>query len=92
MIAILEYGQVKNEEIFARVTPTVNVTDIVAEIIRTVRQDGDAALYRYCEKFDGVKPESLLVTPQELEEAEQSVEPRFLEVLRKAAANIRAFH
>ena len=38
MIKILEYGQVKNEEIFARVEPAVNVEDIVTEIIKDVRK------------------------------------------------------
>ena len=92
MIRILNYGEVKNEEIFSRVTPTVDVSSIVAEIIANVRENGDKALFQYCEKFDGCKLESLLVTPQEIEEAAASVEPKFLEVLQKAAENIRAFH
>jgi len=92
MIPILEYGQVKNEEIFARVIPTANVTDVVAEILQNVRQNGDRALLDYTEKFDGTRPGSLIVTPEELEEAVASVEPRFLQVLETAAANIRAFH
>jgi len=92
MIPILEYGQVKNEEIFARVIPTANVTDVVAAIVQDVRLGGDEALLSYTEKFDGARPQSLIVTPEELEEAVASVEPRFLKVLETAAANIRAFH
>ncbi len=92
MIKILQMGEVSAEEIFARTENTVNVEQIVSEIIANVRQNGDQALYEYCEKFDHAKLDSLQVTQQEIEEAAASVEPRFLEVLRRAADNIRKFH
>lgn len=92
MIKILEYGNVKSEEIFARVEPKVDVSAIVADIIEEVRKDGDAALFRFCEKFDKAKLSSLAVSKEEIEKAVESVEPRFLEVLRRAAKNIRKFH
>ena len=92
MIQILKYGEVANEDIFARVTPTVNVEAIVTDIIATVRRDGDRALYAYCEKFDGAKLSSLAVTKEEIDEAMTQVEPKFIEILEKAAKNIRAFH
>lgn len=92
MIKILKYGDVPNSEIFARVSPTVNVEGIVADIIADVKQNGDAALLKYCEKFDKAKLSSLQVTPEEMEEALSAVEPEFLEILQKAAANIRRFH
>ncbi len=92
MIKILEYGTVKSEEIFARVEPKVDVSAIVAEIIDTVRKDGDAALFRYGEKFDKAKLSTLAVSKAEIDAAMESVEPRFLEVLRRAAKNIRKFH
>lgn len=92
MIKILKYGQVANKDIFARVEPKVNVEQIVADIIADVRENGDAALYKYCEKFDGAKLESLRVTSEEIAEAMEMVEPKFIEVLKQAAANIRKFH
>ena len=92
MIKILKYGEVPNSEIFARTEPTVNVEATVSEIIATVRAKGDAALYEYCEKFDRAKLDSLAVTPEEIDEAVAAVEPKFLEILEKAAKNIRAFH
>ncbi|MBO7740266.1 MAG: histidinol dehydrogenase [Clostridia bacterium] len=92
MISILRYGEVEKSEIFARVTPTVDVCAIVSDIIANVRQNGDAALYAYCEKFDKAKLQSLLVSPEEIEEAISQVEPKFLEILENAAANIRKFH
>ena len=92
MIQILKYGEVSTSEIFARTEPSFNVGDIVADIIANVRQNGDAALYEYCEKFDKAKLSCLLVSKEEIEDAVAAVEPRFLEILRKAAENIRAFH
>lgn len=92
MIQILKYGEVSNQEIFARTIPQDTVSDVVADIIANVRTRGDRALYEYCEKFDSVKLDSLQVTEQEIREAVDQVEPEFLAVLEKAAANIRAFH
>ena len=92
MIKILTYGEVSNDEIFARVTPTVNVEGIVADIIATVRREGDKALFAYTEKFDKAKLETLAVTPEERAEAMAAVDPEFLAVLRRAAENIRRYH
>lgn len=92
MIKILRYGQVANSDIFARVVPTMNVEAIVTDIIENVKANGDKALFEYCEKFDKAVLTSLRVTEEEIEEAVASVEPKFLEILEKAAKNIRKFH
>ena len=92
MIKILKYGEVAAEDIFARAVPEINVEATVADIIAAVRKDGDKALYAYCEKFDGAKLSSLQVSEAEIEEAVKAVEPKFLEILQKAADNIRKFH
>ncbi len=92
MIQILKYGEVANEEIFARVVPTVDVAGIVADIIANVRSRGDAALYEYCEKFDKAKLDTLQVTAEEIAEARAAVEPEFIRILEEAAENIRLFH
>ena len=92
MIRIYKYGQVADEDIFARAVPAVNVEAIVTQIIEDVIKNGDEALYRYCEKFDKAKLTSLQVTPQEIDEAVAAVDPAFFGILEKAAVNIRAFH
>ena len=92
MIKIMKYGEVAPDEIFARVEPVVDVEAIVTDIIKNVRQRGDEALFEYCEKFDKAKLDTLLVTPEEIQEAAQAVGEEFLEILKKAAANIRKFH
>ena len=92
MIKIMKYGQVPSSEIFARVTPAVNVEQVVADIIADVRLNGDKALLAYTLKFDKAELTSLLVSQEEMDEAFAAVEPEFLAVLEEAAANIRAFH
>ncbi len=66
----------------------------VRDIIEDVRNAGDEAILRYTEKFDGVKmtAAALRVTEEELKEAYAQLDPALIEVMRKAAANIRAFH
>ena len=92
MIRILKQSEVTNEEILSRVNPTVNVTDIVTEIINDVRKNGDSALFAYAKKFDNVTLSSLEVTSDEIQAAMEETEPSFLEILKEAAANIRSFH
>lgn len=92
MIKIMKYGQVPSSEIFARVAPTVDVAGIVADILYDVRKNGDKAVLAYCAKFDKAELTSLEVSKEEIEEALTLVEPGFLEILKEAAANIRAFH
>ena len=92
MIKIYAYGEVPNSEIFARNHTASDVADTVAAIIARVAAEGDAALLDYTRRFDRAELSSLAVSAGELEEAIAAVEPKFLEILREAAANIRAFH
>ncbi len=92
MIKILKYGEVSADEIFTRGKTSFDVADVVTEIIENVKQNGDKALFEYCEKFDKASLESLEVTAEEIDEAFATVEPRFIEIIEKAAENIRKFH
>ena len=92
MIKIMKYGDVPPEEIFARGNSGADVSGTVSAIIEDVKENGDEALLRYCEKFDKAKLSSLEVSDEEIEEAFAAVEPEFIEVLNKSAENIRAFH
>ena len=92
MIRILDYDKLPSSEIFAREIPQNQVSDAVAEIIRTVRAEGDRALSDYTYRFDGASLPSLAVTEEEIDEAFGTLEPAFLEILEQAARNIRAFH
>ena len=92
MIRIYQYGEVPNQEIFARVEPTVNVTEIVTGILQDVRTRGDAALLEYTKKFDKAELSSLQVTEEEFREALASFDPELKRVMQRAAANISKFH
>ena len=92
MIKIMKYGEVDNKDIFARGTAATSVEDIVSGIIENVKANGDKALFEYCEKFDKAKLSSLEVSAEEIEEAFNTVEPKFVEIIEKAAVNVREFH
>lgn len=92
MIRIYPYGEVPNQEIFARTEPTANVSDIVTEIIQDVRRRGDEALLEYTKKFDKAELTNLQVTEEEFQEALSSFDPRLKQVLQRAATNISKFH
>ena len=92
MIKIYKYGEVSNDEIFARENIDAGVEDVVADIIYNVRKNGDKALYEYAEKFDKVKLSSLEVTSEEIDEAFANVDKEFIEIVKEAKENIVAFH
>ena len=88
----MNYGEVSNDEIFARDNIAANVEGVVSAIIADVRARGDKALLDYTARFDKAVLTSLEVTAAEIDEAFDTVEPQFLDILREAAANIRLFH
>lgn len=92
MIRIFKCGEVSNDEIFARAVPKVDVSATVAGIIADVRARGDEALIEYTKRFDKAELSSLRVTREEIDEALEAVGDGFLDILRRAAANIRKFH
>ena len=92
MIKIYNYGEVPNEEIFARDNIAPDVAGTVTDIIANVRKNGDAALFDYTLRFDKAELDTLEVTAGEIDEAFAAVEPEFIEIIKEAAANIRAFH
>ena len=92
MIRLMKLGAVPPEEIFARAVPEIDVSAVVADILRNVRTRGDAALLEYNEKFEKAKLDALEVSAQEFDDALKATDPAFLAILERAAANIRAFH
>ena len=92
MIKIMRYGEIPDEQIFFRGEIKTDVAGIVSDIIANVRKNGDAALREYAEKFDGGAPDSLEVTAEEYRQAMEAVDPELVEIMRRAADNIRDFH
>lgn len=64
----------------------------VQDIINDVRKNGDAAVFQYTEKFDGVQVKELLVSEAELEAAVATLPDQQLAIIQEAADNIRKFH
>lgn len=91
MIQIIE-GKFAASLMPDRQEENARVTDAVAAIIRDVRANGDEALYRLSEKFDGARPASIEVPQAEIDAATETVGPKFIKILNEAAENIRAFH
>lgn len=68
------------------------VTTAVTNILENVKARGDEAVREYTVKFDGRCPEQTEITRQQMEEAVAQADPRFVQALRNAMENIRAFH
>ncbi len=64
----------------------------VSETIAAVRRDGDAALLRLTEQFDGVRLTELSVSEAEVAAAERSIAPAARAAISTAMENIRVFH
>lgn len=68
--------------------------ETVNNILESVKENGDKALFEYTLKFDKYQltPENIRVTKKEIQEAYDQMDPQLVEVIRKSAANIRIFH
>lgn len=66
----------------------------VRQIVSDVAENGDAALFSYCEKFDGthLTPETLYVSREEIAAAYAQVDQDLLASMRKAAKNVLDYH
>jgi len=69
-----------------------NVVASIQAIINDVRKNGDEALRRYAEKFDGFTGAELLVTEEEISAALKSIDADFLRLLKRAGMQITEFH
>lgn len=69
-----------------------DVTAIVADILKNVKENGDKAVEEYTLKFDGSKVEQPEITNEQLKEYASKCDSKVYESLEKAAVNIRDFH
>ena len=68
------------------------LNDIVAGVLREVRQRGDEAIREFEERFDKVQLQSLAVSEEEMQEAESLVSAELKAALELAHHNIHTFH
>jgi len=92
VIRILYADGETRQSIFGQGEDTAAPSEAVAGIIKRVRGEGDAAVLDLTERYDGCRLETLLVSPQEMDEAMAAVPPEFVDIMRAAARNIRAYH
>ena len=64
----------------------------VRKIVEDVKREGDAAVLRYTERFDGVRLEKLEVGDEEIEEARARVGNTVMKSLENAAKRIKRYH
>jgi len=75
--------------------PVINqehLTETVSSIIKDVKLNGDNALIKYANMFDGVQLSSLLVSEQEISKAIAQVSKELKDAIQIAYNNIFAFH
>ena len=93
MIKIIDIDNASESDILTRdIKLESGVENTVAEIIENVKTNGDSALLDYSEKFDGARPDSLVVSEDEITEAIRNVNPALLEVISSAKLNIENYH
>ncbi len=68
------------------------LNETVSSVLKDIKDNGDAAVKRYEEKFDHVQLSSLAVTPEEIEEAMHLISPELKASLEQAHHNIAVFH
>ena len=96
IVELTSENQSKAMEALLKRSP-VNYTeyeDTVRGIIADVRKNGDEAVFALEKKFDkcSLTKDTIRVTREEIEEAYKELDPAFIEVMKKAAANIRSYH
>ena len=68
------------------------IEESVTRILKKVRKKGDKAVFKYTKKFDGAELTSLLVTDNEINQAESLLEEELKTAIRQAKKNIELFH
>lgn len=80
-----------NKKLFGK---DMSAAELVRQIVGDVRKDGDKAVIHYTKLIDKVefKPSDFLVTEAEFAAAEAAADPKVVESLKQAAANVRRYH
>lgn len=68
-----------------------DVTDAVKEIIVDVRKNGNSAVKKYSEKFDGIETDCRELSEEEIENAVKSLDDEVLEALKFSVRNVEEF-
>jgi len=75
--------------------PVINMNELtgkVQAILREIQAEGETAVRRYTQLFDGICLGKIAVSQEEIEEAARQVDADLREAIEKAGQNIRKFH
>ena len=64
----------------------------VSSVLQEVMQNGDAALKKFTQQFDGIEINNFAITQEEIDEAIKNVSDELKDAINIAAKNIRLFH
>ncbi len=90
MIRILSHTE--SEQVLQRRTVRLEEAEAaVRAILKSIQEEGDPALFRYSQQFDGVEPAGIQVNASELADAATRLSPQILSAIETASRNIREF-
>lgn len=89
---IAEYPPAISEGVEHLFGAGVSPAQAVTQIIASIREEGDAALRRWCEILDGIQLDHFRVPAGQFEAAYQALSKPLVEAMTIAAERIRAFH
>ncbi|MDH7597587.1 MAG: histidinol dehydrogenase [Methanothrix sp.] len=92
---VKKLNELSSEDLKVLLSREIGIQDVlqrVNDIVMDVAENGDEALRKYTERFDGVRLESFRVSEDEIEEAYDALDEGILSALELAAQNIYAFH
>ena len=75
--------------------PLIDVSELyekVQTILNEIKNDGDKALKKFTLQFDGINPDSILVSKEEIDEAEKLVDSELKDAIALVSKNIEVFH
>ena len=90
----IKYPQ-KNDWNTILARPTIKLEEmeeVVKQIFKEVKADGDAALRKYTWFYDRVKIDELAVSQSEIDDSEQFISDELKQAIQLAAKNIETFH
>lgn len=65
---------------------------VAREVIAAIQEEGDKALDKYVQKFDGRVPDNYVVSAEERKQAWEEISPKTIEAMKRAVKNIEKFH
>jgi histidinol dehydrogenase len=71
--------------------PSLDVPQIVRDVIADIRQNGDRAVRAYSEKFDKWSPESFKLSREQIDEIISQVPEQVIEDIKTVQQNVRTF-